>query len=110
MRDRVNAYANGWYTHASTPEDFAEKAKKVVQKGYRALKFDPFGTSYMVASSEAIKRSISIIKAIRESVGDGVDLLIGVMDVLPPKARFVLQGKWSLFIQDGLRNRFPLKA
>jgi galactonate dehydratase len=76
LRDRVTVYANGWYTYASTPAEFAEKAKKVVQKGYRALKLDPFGTAYMTASSHTIKRSVEITEAVRNAVGEGVDLLI----------------------------------
>ncbi len=37
------AYANGWYVGPRTPESFAERAAEVVARGYKALKFDPFG-------------------------------------------------------------------
>jgi len=40
--EHLPAYANGWYGGAKTPEDFAERARDVIQRGYRALKFDPF--------------------------------------------------------------------
>ena len=76
MRDRVKIYANGWYTHVSTPEEFGERAKEVVKRGYRALKFDPFGTSYLSASTEEIRSYVRIIASVRESVGDDVELLI----------------------------------
>ena len=40
-RDRIRVYANGW-AEAGTPEALAEKALKVVEIGFTALKFDPF--------------------------------------------------------------------
>ncbi len=43
---RLPAYANGWYGGAQTPADFAELARGVVGRGYRAMKFDPFGTAW----------------------------------------------------------------
>ncbi|MDA4123528.1 MAG: mandelate racemase/muconate lactonizing enzyme family protein [Thaumarchaeota archaeon] len=76
IRDKVKVYANGWYTHVSTPEEFAERAKEVVKKGYRAIKFDPFGTSYLSASTEDIRSYVRIIGAVREAVGDDTELLI----------------------------------
>ncbi|MEZ4497724.1 MAG: hypothetical protein R2845_13335 [Thermomicrobiales bacterium] len=38
VRDRIPAYANGWYTVERTPEEFHKAAKKVLAKGYQALK------------------------------------------------------------------------
>src|SRR6516165_1860557 len=40
------AYANGWYGGAQSPRDYAERALQAVSRGYRALKFDPFGTAW----------------------------------------------------------------
>jgi galactonate dehydratase len=76
IRNRVRVYANGWYTHISTPEEFADRAKEVVKRGYRALKFDPFETSYLSASTEDIRRYVGVIGAVREAVGEDVELLI----------------------------------
>src|SRR5206468_5652216 len=45
-RERLPAYANGWYGGARTPEDYAEKAREAVGRSYSALKFDPFGTAW----------------------------------------------------------------
>src|SRR4051812_48091155 len=44
-RATLPAYANGWYGGARTPRDFAERARDAAGLGYRALKFDPFGTA-----------------------------------------------------------------
>jgi len=43
--DELPAYANGWYGGAKTPEEYAQAAKRVIDLGYRAMKFDPFGTT-----------------------------------------------------------------
>ncbi|ABW00928.1 mandelate racemase/muconate lactonizing enzyme family protein [Caldivirga maquilingensis] len=75
-RDRVRVYANGWYSNAVKPEDFAEKAKETVRRGYTALKFDPFGPYFDMIDSAGIKDAAERVKAVREAVGDGVDILI----------------------------------
>jgi len=43
FRERVPAYANGWYQAEREPVAIAALARKVVDRGYRALKLDPFG-------------------------------------------------------------------
>jgi galactonate dehydratase len=75
-RDRLRAYANGWYRGPRTPESFAEKAREVVRRGYTALKFDPFGANWRMLTPEEFRLSIDIIAAVREAVGEAVDLLI----------------------------------
>lgn len=76
VRDRLRAYANGWYTCPREPNAFAEKAAEVVALGYTALKFDPFGTAYLELSRAEEKLSLAIVRAVREAVGDDVDLMI----------------------------------
>ncbi len=76
VRDRIPAYANGWYTVERTPEEFQKAAKKVLAKGYRALKFDPFGPGHYELSREERLRSVSLVEAVRDSVGPEIDILI----------------------------------
>ena len=76
VRDRVKVYANGWYTHATGPEGFARKARNVVRKGYSALKFDPFGTSYLTTDYGHIEKAVKIIESVRDAVGDKVDIIV----------------------------------
>jgi galactonate dehydratase len=76
LREKVRVYANGWYTHVSGEDEFAERAKEVVRRGYTAIKFDPFGTTYLGASTADVRRYVSIIGAVREMVGDDIELLI----------------------------------
>lgn len=79
-RDRIRAYANGWYQGPRDPVFFAERAKEVVEMGYTALKFDPFGKSYKFIDRYEEKKSISIVSAVREAVGDDVDIIIEAHD------------------------------
>jgi galactonate dehydratase len=73
---KLRAYANGWYRGPRTPESFAAKAQTVAARGYTALKFDPFGSAWRTLSRDDFDLSIDIVRAVREAVGDSVDLLI----------------------------------
>ena len=74
--DRVKAYANAWFAGARTPEVFAEKAKEAVARGFLALKWDPFGKCYMNMSLKELDDSMAVVGAVRDAVGNEVDLLI----------------------------------
>lgn len=76
VRDRIKAYANGWYTVERTPEEFAAAAKRAVARGYTALKFDPFGAGYYEAERAEKLKSIALVEAVRDAVGPDVELLI----------------------------------
>jgi galactonate dehydratase len=76
VRDRVPVYANGWYRVERTPEAFAERAADVAGRGYRALKFDPFGAAWRVQDRVEEDRSIDIVAAVRDAVGPTVDLMV----------------------------------
>ncbi|GLW64015.1 dehydratase [Actinomadura rubrobrunea] len=76
VRDRVKAYANGWYTVARTPDDFHAAAKKVVERGYRALKLDPFGAGRLELDHEETMRSIALVEAVRDAIGPECELLV----------------------------------
>ncbi len=74
--EKLRAYANGWYRGPRTPESFAEKAKDVARRGYTALKFDPFGNAWRMSSRYDFDLAVDIVRAVRDAVGDSVDLLI----------------------------------
>lgn len=75
-QEKLRAYANGWYRGPRTPESFAEKAKAVAKRGYTAMKFDPFGSAWRTLPRYEFDLSLDIIRAVRDAVGPGVDLLI----------------------------------
>lgn len=74
--ERLPAYANGWYGGARTPHDYAKRAQDVVARGYRALKFDPFGVAWKHPAPAEAEEAIAIVAAVREAVGEHVDLMI----------------------------------
>jgi len=76
FRRRVRNYANGWYPDCVTSEDFAQKAKRTVNMGYTALKFDPFGEYYDYLDERGLSKAVERVKAVREAVGDDVEILI----------------------------------
>ena len=75
-RDKIKAYANGWYRVERSTEEFHAAAKRVLEKGYRALKFDPFGAGYYELSYEEKLRSVELVEAVRDAVGPDVEILV----------------------------------
>jgi galactonate dehydratase len=76
VRDRVKAYANGWYTVERTPEAFHKAARTVVERGYTALKLDPFGAGQLELDHAETVRSISLVEAVRDAIGPAAELLV----------------------------------
>jgi galactonate dehydratase len=76
VRDSALVYSYAWYFGAQTAEDFAERAVENVALGYRALKFDPFGSAGLTISDEELRDALARIAAVREAVGPTVGLLI----------------------------------
>ena len=76
FRDRVKAYANGWYQAARDPDAIARLARGVVDRGYRALKLDPFGAASAEMSPADERRALEIVRAVREEVGGDVQILV----------------------------------
>jgi galactonate dehydratase len=74
--ETLPAYANGWYQGERRPEMFAEKAREVVGRGYKALKFDPFGAAWRTMDLDDRKLSLDITRAVREAVGPRVEIMI----------------------------------
>src|SRR5215207_9969408 len=61
VRDKIKAYANGWYTVERTPDEFHAAAKRVVAKGYQALKFDPFGAGRYELTLDEQARAVDLV-------------------------------------------------
>lgn len=76
IRDKVRIYVNGWFAGAKTPAEFAEKARIAVQRGVTAMKWDPFGKSYLEISNKDLNTALECIGAVRDAVGSEADLLI----------------------------------
>jgi galactonate dehydratase len=76
VRDKIKAYANGWYTVERTPEEFARAARAVVARGYRAAKLDPFGAGFYELDRAEKLRAIALVEAVRDAVGFDFEILI----------------------------------
>ncbi len=76
VNDRVRIYVNGWFARAKTPKEFGEKAKEAAARGVTAMKWDPFGKSYMDISNKDLNTALECISEVRSAVGDETDLLI----------------------------------
>ncbi|MGC8663704.1 MAG: mandelate racemase/muconate lactonizing enzyme family protein [Thermoplasmata archaeon] len=74
--DKVKVYANGFISGGEKPEEFGKAALKTVSNGYKALKFDPFGGAGPNITRTDLDLAKARIKAIRDSVGNDVDLMI----------------------------------
>jgi galactonate dehydratase len=74
--DQVRLYANGWFSGVGKPTEYARAARKMVRRGFNALKFDPFGTADLTIDRVNEDNAIRIVKGVREEVGPNVDLII----------------------------------
>lgn len=78
VRDSVLGYANGWYRTERTLKSFLGAAKKVVAKGFKAMKLDPFGTAQGFISESELNLAFAILEALREGLPADTLLLIDV--------------------------------
>jgi galactonate dehydratase len=76
FRDRVPAYANGWYQAEREARPIADLAHQVVARGYRALKLDPFGAASAELPAADRRRAESIVAAVRDAVGPDVAICV----------------------------------
>lgn len=76
VRDSVPCYVNGWFAPAKTPDEFAEKAKRVAELKLKGLKWDPFGKAWLTISKSDLAKSIECVRKVSETVGNDVELLI----------------------------------
>src|SRR5919202_340005 len=79
QRDYIRVYANGWYTNPGAPEQNAQEAQAVVERGFDAMKFDCFGReAYVTISPHEAQLAEDRVAAVRETVGPNVDILVEV--------------------------------
>ncbi|MCL4533882.1 MAG: mandelate racemase/muconate lactonizing enzyme family protein [Bacteroidetes bacterium] len=85
-RDKIRVYANGWSAGARTPEALSEKAADVLKKGFSALKFDPFPSPWRTHISKYEEQmAVENVRAVRQTVGPDVDILVEVHRRLAPQ-------------------------
>jgi galactonate dehydratase len=76
VRNRIKAYANGWYAYDGDVSKLAAQAQHAAGRGYRALKFDPFGPGGRELTRQDLKQACLAVETVRKAVGDDIDLLL----------------------------------
>jgi galactonate dehydratase len=72
VRDKVRVFAN---VGGNTPKERGESAIKQVEAGYTSLRTQPFFTGFEGRrSTQVVGEAVEIVRAIREAVGDGIDV------------------------------------
>jgi len=107
VRDKIKAYANGWYTVERSPQEFHAAAKRAVDKGYRALKFDPFGAGFYEMERTEKLRSISLVEAVRDAVGPDVEILIEMHGRFNPVTAVEMTRELSAFKPSWVEEPVP---
>jgi galactonate dehydratase len=107
VRDRIKAYANGWYTVERTPQEFHAAAKRVVEKGYRALKFDPFGAGFYELAFEEKRKVIELVEAVRDAVGPDIEILIEMHGRFNPATAIELSRELERFKPSWVEEPVP---
>jgi galactonate dehydratase len=75
VRDCVRLYTHTRFGDES-PEEFAETARQAVALGFGAVKFDPLGRAVQQLSGPDLRSAVERVRATREAVGPGVEVLI----------------------------------
>lgn len=96
-RDRIKCYANGWFSGANTPAEFAAKAADTVKLGFQALKFDPFGKAYKHMDPGERDEAVARVEAVRAAVGPKVDILVEVHGRLDVPTAVAMAGRLAPF-------------
>jgi galactonate dehydratase len=73
-RDRVRVYSNGG--SFESPELAVRNALKWKAKGYSGIKGNPLENRTWPLDHAAVEHSVACVKAVREAVGDGFDILL----------------------------------
>ena len=77
VRDRIKAYANGWYTVERTPEEFhaaAQAGDRARLPGAEVRPVRRRGASSSTTSERM--RSVALVEAVRDAVGPDVEILV----------------------------------
>jgi galactonate dehydratase len=81
-RDRIRLYANG--PRGTSPDEYAESARRIAEDGFTALKVAPLEPTLPVDSSVTVRRAAAVVAAIRDAVGPDVAIGVDVHGRLSP--------------------------
>jgi galactonate dehydratase len=107
VRDRIRAYANGWYTVEREPAEFHAAARRVVERGYGALKLDPFGSGFAELERSERLRSIGLVEAVRDAVGPDVEVFVEMHGRFAPMVAIALARELEPFAPGWIEEPVP---
>jgi len=101
-REKVRVYM---HIHGGSDEELAEDAQEKVREGFTAVRFGPFVLeAQKLTHSRLLRTTVDRVKAVREAVGEDVDIIIDVHNRLTPSDAIVLGRELEkyrlLFIED----------
>lgn len=76
-RDRIKTYASGGLWLSQSIDQLTGEAEQFVGRGFRAMK--------MRAGCATIAEDVERVRAVREAVGPGIDLMLDINQALSPK-------------------------
>jgi galactonate dehydratase len=76
VRSEVPCYANAWFAGAKTPQEFAERAVEAAEWGYRALKWDPFGTAFRTLATAELRVAMQVVEAVVTALDGRAEVII----------------------------------
>ena len=98
VREKIRVYANGWYYKMTEPDDYARAAEKVIKMGFTAIKMDPVSGPWRNYLSRAQERkSVEVLRAVRDAVGPDVDILLDLHRRLSPMHAISLANDYEEF-------------
>jgi len=117
--EKLRVYVDGFFRGANyQPEDYAKKAKEVIDKGFTALKMDVDGP---IPSMHRINRqpdrvdlnlTVEIVAAVRDAIGYNLDLAVDTHGEFNLPTILNWQRSWNLTTSCGSRtlSRFMVET
>jgi galactonate dehydratase len=104
VRDKVRVFAN---VGGATLEERAESARRQVERGFTSLRTIPMFPGFeQQDATRVVKDAVAIVRAIREAVGDEIDLGLEIHRNLAPAQAILLAGELApyriLYYEDPL--------
>ena len=95
-RDKVRCYM---HVYGNTLDDLVKDSLEKVKMGFTAIRFSPYSPEFYKhkSLSEWIEDAVSRVGAVRETIGDGVDLCIEIHRQMNPAESFSLGKKLEKF-------------
>lgn len=87
VREKIKVYA---HVGGESPEEYAQNASNRIREGFKAIKMAPFGATRIVDTLKKVNEAVEKVKAVRESVGDHVDIGIDCHGRLSPSMAILM--------------------